>query len=76
MVFDSWGGVLADGAFQAFSLAYNRRVLKLKLGAARRRAHPAHRLHQGRWLWLWLEQIALGRGRRGALDVIGGWTGP
>ena len=24
MVFDSWGGVLADGAFQAFSLAYTR----------------------------------------------------
>jgi uroporphyrinogen decarboxylase len=22
MIFDSWGGVLADGAFQAFSLAY------------------------------------------------------
>lgn len=27
MVFDSWGGVLADGAFQTFSLAYTRRVL-------------------------------------------------
>ena len=27
MLFDSWGGVLADGAFQAFSLAYTRRVL-------------------------------------------------
>ncbi len=27
MVFDSWGGVLADGAFQAFSLAYTKRVL-------------------------------------------------
>jgi uroporphyrinogen decarboxylase len=24
MVFDSWGGVLADGAFQEFSLAYTR----------------------------------------------------
>lgn len=31
MVFDSWGGVLADGAFQQFSLAYTERVLaKLK----------------------------------------------
>jgi len=31
MVFDSWGGALADGAFQAFSLAYTERVLaKLK----------------------------------------------
>ncbi|MEY4978524.1 MAG: uroporphyrinogen decarboxylase [Pseudomonadota bacterium] len=27
MVFDSWGGVLADGKFQQFSLAYTRRVL-------------------------------------------------
>jgi uroporphyrinogen decarboxylase len=27
MLFDSWGGVLADGAFQAFSLDYMRRVL-------------------------------------------------
>jgi uroporphyrinogen decarboxylase len=28
MVFDSWGGVLADGAFQEFSLAYTARVLR------------------------------------------------
>ncbi|WP_312411186.1 uroporphyrinogen decarboxylase [Comamonas sp.] len=27
MIFDSWGGVLADGAFQQFSLAYTKRVL-------------------------------------------------
>ncbi|MGN6529108.1 MAG: uroporphyrinogen decarboxylase [Burkholderiaceae bacterium] len=27
MIFDSWGGVLADAAFHAFSLAYTRRVL-------------------------------------------------
>ncbi|OGB73216.1 MAG: uroporphyrinogen decarboxylase [Burkholderiales bacterium RIFOXYC12_FULL_60_6] len=27
MIFDSWGGVLADGAFQEFSLSYTRRVL-------------------------------------------------
>ena len=27
MIFDSWGGVLADGAFQKFSLAYTERVL-------------------------------------------------
>jgi uroporphyrinogen decarboxylase len=27
MVFDSWGGVLADGAFQRFSLAYTQRVV-------------------------------------------------
>ena len=28
MVFDSWGGVLADGNFQQFSLAYTARVLR------------------------------------------------
>ena len=27
MIFDSWGGVLADGAFQRFSLEYTRRVV-------------------------------------------------
>lgn len=27
MIFDSWGGVLADGAFQTFSLAYTEKVL-------------------------------------------------
>ena len=27
MIFDSWGGVLADGAFQEYSLAYTARVL-------------------------------------------------
>ena len=28
MIFDSWGGVLADGAFQRFSLDYTRRVVQ------------------------------------------------
>src|SRR5206468_9560767 len=28
MIFDSWGGVLADRAFQTFSLAYTQRVLR------------------------------------------------
>jgi uroporphyrinogen decarboxylase len=28
MIFDSWGGVLADGAFQQFSMAYTQQVLK------------------------------------------------
>jgi uroporphyrinogen decarboxylase len=27
MIFDSWGGALADGAYQAFSLAYMQKVL-------------------------------------------------
>jgi len=36
MLFDSWGGVLADGAFQEFSLAYTGRVLA-----------QLHRSHEG-----------------------------
>lgn len=28
-IFDTWGGMLADGAFQEFSLKYTRRVLEL-----------------------------------------------
>lgn len=28
MIFDSWGGVLADGMFQEFSLAYTRKVVE------------------------------------------------
>jgi uroporphyrinogen decarboxylase len=28
MIFDSWGGVLADGLFQKFSLAYSKRVIE------------------------------------------------
>jgi uroporphyrinogen decarboxylase len=28
MIFDSWGGVLSDGLFQQFSLAYTRRVIE------------------------------------------------
>jgi uroporphyrinogen decarboxylase len=52
MVFDSWGGVLADGAFQAFSLAYTRRVL-----AQLKRAHdgvqiPRIVFTKGGGLWL------------------------
>ena len=48
MIFDSWGGVLADGAFQEFSLAYTARVLAQLKRRARRPAHSAHRVHQGR----------------------------
>ena len=52
MVFDSWGGVLADGAFQAFSLAYTERVLKqLKREADGRRVpHIVFTKGGGPWL--------------------------
>ena len=55
MIFDSWGGVLADGAFQQFSLAYTQRVLA-----------QLHRAHDGADIprivftkggGLWLEQM-------------------
>ncbi len=68
MIFDSWGGVLADGAFQRFSLAYTRRVVE-----------RLHRQHDGQRIPCivftkgggpWLDEIAdLGA------DVVGlDWT--
>ncbi|MGZ5217103.1 MAG: uroporphyrinogen decarboxylase [Caldimonas sp.] len=68
MIFDSWGGVLADGAFQQFSLAYTARVLeRLKHDADGRRVpHIVFTKGGGPWL----EAI----GRLGA-DVVGvDWT--
>lgn len=52
MVFDSWGGALADGAFQEFSLAYTKRVL-----AGLKRSHdgqviPRLVFTKGGGLWL------------------------
>ncbi len=68
MVFDSWGGVLADGAFQAFSLAYTRQVL-----AGLKREHegvriPAIVFTKGGGPWL--DDIA-----HSGADVVGvDWT--
>ena len=53
MVFDSWGGVLADGAFQEFSLAYTARVLAgLKRQGADGRPVPRIVFTKGGGLWL------------------------
>ena len=53
MVFDSWGGVLADGAFQAFSLAYTARVLAgLKRNGADGQPVPRIVFTKGGGLWL------------------------
>ena len=56
MIFDTWGGVLADGAYQTFSLAYMRRVVgKLK------REHDGERVPSivfTKGGGLWLEEIA------------------
>jgi len=68
MIFDSWGGVLADGAFQRFSLHYTRQVVK-----ALKREHDGQRVPcivftKGGGPWL--QQIA-GIGA----DVVGlDWT--
>jgi len=53
MVFDSWGGVLADGAFQTFSLAYTARVLsQLKRNGADGQPVPRIVFTKGGGLWL------------------------
>jgi uroporphyrinogen decarboxylase len=53
MIFDSWGGVLADGAFQTFSLAYTARVLaQLKRQGANGEAIPRIVFTKGGGLWL------------------------
>ena len=68
MVFDSWGGVLAEGAFHTFSLAYTERVLKQLKREADGRRVPHIVFTKGGAPWL--EQIAA----LGA-DVVGvDWT--
>jgi uroporphyrinogen decarboxylase len=53
MIFDSWGGVLADGAFQAFSLAYTARVLaQLKRTGVDGQIVPRIVFTKGGGLWL------------------------
>ena len=68
MVFDSWGGVLADGMFQEFSLAYSRRVL-----AQVKTEHEGQRIPRILFTKggaLWLDEIAAA-----GADVVGlDWT--
>lgn len=53
MIFDSWGGVLADGAFQTFSMAYTSRVLsQLKRHGSDGRVVPRIVFTKGGGLWL------------------------
>ncbi|HEY9026353.1 MAG TPA: uroporphyrinogen decarboxylase [Burkholderiaceae bacterium] len=68
MVFDSWGGVLADAAFHAFSLAYTRRVLAQLQREKDGRRIPAIVFTKGGGQWL--EAIA-----DSGADVVGlDWT--
>ena len=52
MIFDSWGGVLADGAFQEFSLAYTRRVLSQLHKSWQGAPIPSIVFTKGGGLWL------------------------
>ncbi len=56
MLFDSWGGVLADGLFQQFSLAYTRQVIQ---GLRREReGRPVPVIVFTKGGGAWLEDIA------------------
>jgi len=52
MIFDSWGGVLADGAFQEFSLAYTARVLGQLKREHEGESIPSIVFTKGGGLWL------------------------
>jgi uroporphyrinogen decarboxylase len=68
MIFDSWGGALADGAFQEFSLAYTRQVLAGLKRSADGATIPRIVFTKGGGLWLeQMEQLDC--------DVLGvDWT--
>jgi uroporphyrinogen decarboxylase len=61
MIFDSWGGVLADGAFQEFSLAYTKRVLS-----------QLKRTHNGKEDGVVIPRIVFTKGGALWLDEMGG----
>jgi len=52
MLFDSWGGVLANGAFQEFSLAYTRQVVQGLTREHEGRAVPVIVFTKGGGLWI------------------------
>ena len=52
MIFDSWGGVLPDGLFQAFSLEYTRRVISQLIREQDGAAVPVIAFTKGGGLWL------------------------
>ncbi len=84
MLFDSWGGVLADGAFQEFSLAYTEQVLRQLVTEHDGRPVPRIVFTKGGGIWLdamaglscevlgldWTVDLAGARAR------VGGGTGP
>ena len=56
MIFDTWGGTLADGAFQTFSLAYMRAVVARLRRQVDGESVPSIVFTKGGGIWL--EQIA------------------
>ncbi len=68
MIFDSWGGVLADGLFQTFSLAYIRKVIQQLNRGEGDNAIPVIVFTKGGGLWI--EDIAAS-----GCDAVGlDWT--
>lgn len=57
MLFDSWGGVLADGVYQTFSLAYMKEVIHIIKQKQNARDIPIIVFTKGGGIWL--EEIAL-----------------
>jgi uroporphyrinogen decarboxylase len=91
MVFDSWGGALADGAFQQFSLAYTRQVLgQLKRTGPDGATVPRIVFTKGGGLWLdamgqldcdvlgvdWTVNLARARAKVGASKALQGNLDP
>jgi uroporphyrinogen decarboxylase len=90
MIFDSWGGVLADDAFHAFSLAYTQRVLKQLKPEHEGVRIPRIVFTKGGGLWLesiaasdcdcvgvdWTLSLAQARARVGARVAIQGNLDP
>jgi len=68
MIFDTWGGTLADGAYQAFSLAYMREVVARLRRVADGETVPSIVFTKGGGIWL-QEIAAIG------CDAVGlDWT--
>ena len=91
MIFDSWGGVLADGAFQTFSLAYTARVLAgLKRTGTDAKLVPRLVFTKGGGQWLqdmkaldcdvlgldWTVNLANARALVGGAEYAPGTSGP
>src|SRR5690606_35298393 len=87
---DSWGGVLADGDFQAFSLAYTRKILAGLQREAEGRRVPSIVFTKGGGLWLdeianagsdavgvdWTVNLARARSEVGDRVALHGHLGP